>query len=419
MSNRKVRVGVFGLTRGHVMVEVMSRHPDAEVVAVCDGDPMYVKYGTELALREGSTNVTGYDNFDKFFEHDMDAVVLANSATAHAPFAIRLLNSGRHVTSEVVACQTMAEAVALTEAVENSGKVYTFMENFCYFKGTFEMQRRYKMGDIGEFLHGEGEYIHDSEGIWPLIVHGRRNHWMNWVPSTFYCTHSVGPIMSITGTRPVRVTAYETPNVNKRCYGAFSGDGAVLLCQMSNGATAKFLPYSSFKRKPDLNWYAVYGTKGMMETERWGHTVNRVSVFVEGNKGPEVYDPAFPFETEASRKQLEDHEGADFYTMHFFLDAILDRPGKEFAVDVYQGLDMTFPGLLGFRSLTQGNAPIDIPDFRDPAAREPFRNDHWTVDPNMAGPGQPESSSSWGPVDIPDSTYERQIELEKTAKWDD
>ena len=62
---------------------------------------------TDEELRESEN----YENFEDFFLHDMDAVVLANYATEHAPFAVRLLDSGRHVLSEVLPCETMAQAV--------------------------------------------------------------------------------------------------------------------------------------------------------------------------------------------------------------------------------------------------------------------------------------------------------------------
>ena len=48
----------------------------------------------------------------------MDAVVLANYANEHAPFAIRCMEEGKHVFSEVLPVQTMKEAVELIEAVE-------------------------------------------------------------------------------------------------------------------------------------------------------------------------------------------------------------------------------------------------------------------------------------------------------------
>lgn len=406
--SQRVKIGVFGAYRGMTMAKVMSRHPDAQLVAICDFDRLALKAAQQTVHRAGD-RIRTYTDFDRFIDDDMDAVVLANYATEHAPYAVRLLDSGRHVCSEVLACQNLAEAVMLVEAVERSRRVYTYAENYCYFRGTFEMQRIYRRGDLGEFLHGEGEYVHDCESIWRPLTRGARNHWRNWCASTFYCTHAIGPILTITGTRPTRVTAYETPNLNKRRFGCRSGDGSILVCQMSNGATAKFLPWCQYRRNPESVWYAVYGTRGMMETDRWGHTYNRLNVHLQGDREAATqksYDPRPPFNTELSRK-IGGHGGSDFYTMHFFLESILGRPGKRHAIDVYQALDMTLPGTLGFRSITQGNAPMDVPDFRKKSLRDKYRTDRWCLDPKMAGPGQPKSSCSWDDVKIPDAFYRR------------
>jgi predicted dehydrogenase len=427
MPRNKIRVGVFGGKRGNSMISVMGRHPWAELTAICDQFEPVLKHSRDVARSHGA-KVTCYTDFDRFMSHDMDAVVLANYATEHAPFAVKLLNSGRHVCSEVVACQTMAEAVQLVEAVERSKKVYAYAENYCYFRGTLEMKRLYRAGEIGEFLHGEGEYVHDCESIWTAITGGDRNHWRNFCSSTLYCTHSTGPIITITGTRPTRVTAYETPNIIKRRFGARSADGAVILCQMSNGATMKVLPWCNFKRHPESIWYCVYGTKGMMETDRWEATFNRVHLYREGFAEPSVaargarakegenhpryaqnlsYKPEFPAATELSRK-IGGHGGSDFYTMDYFLAAVRGEKSGRDIINVYQALDMTLPGTLGYRSIVNGNVPIDIPDFRNKPIREKYRNDHWCLDPKKAGPGQPAASCSSGAVKIPDSVYKKQ-----------
>jgi len=179
---------------------------------------------------------------------------------------------------------------------------------------------------------------------------------------------------------------------------------------MSNGATAKFLPWCGFRRSPEAIWYAVYGTKGMMETDRWGSTVDRVNVYVEGSKESvkeKSYTPRPWLETELARR-TGGHGGSDFYTMHFFLEAILNRPGKRHVIDVYRALDMTLPGTLGFRSIMQGNVPLDVPDFRKESVRNRYRHDRWCLDPKLAGPGQPKTSCSWGPVKVPASVYRKQ-----------
>ncbi|MBO4299615.1 MAG: Gfo/Idh/MocA family oxidoreductase, partial [Clostridia bacterium] len=153
----KVKIGVFGAYRGMTMINVLLRHPDAELVAICDKyRPALEKAGK--AAEEAGLQLALYENFEDFFRHDMDAVVLANYANEHATFAIRLLRSGRHVLSEVLPCETMAQAVELIEAVEESGKVYAYAENYCYMWHTFEMRERYERGEIGEVMYAEGEY---------------------------------------------------------------------------------------------------------------------------------------------------------------------------------------------------------------------------------------------------------------------
>lgn len=51
----------------------------------------------------------------------MDAVVLANYANEHAPFAIKAMRAGKHVFSEVLPVQTIKEAVELIETIEETG----------------------------------------------------------------------------------------------------------------------------------------------------------------------------------------------------------------------------------------------------------------------------------------------------------
>ena len=171
----KIKVGVFGAYRGMNMISIMARHPDAQLVAICDKYVPFLDRCKKIA-DEAGVKIALHTDFETFFNEDMDAVVLANYANEHAPYAIRLLKSGRHVNSEVLPVDTLAEAVELTEAVEESGKVYTYAENYCYFAATQEMKRLYRKGDIGEFMHGEGEYVHDCSVIWPEITYGERNH---------------------------------------------------------------------------------------------------------------------------------------------------------------------------------------------------------------------------------------------------
>lgn len=405
-SSKKIKIGVFGAHRGMTMINVLSRHPDAELVAICDKYQPLLEKCKKVAEETGSS-ITYYTNFDEFFKHEMDAVVLANYANEHAQYAIKLLKSGRHVASEVLPVETLGQAVQLVEAVEESGKIYSYAENYCYFTATQEMKRLYRAGEIGEFMHGEGEYIHDCEAIWPDITYGEKDHWRNRLYSTYYCTHSLGPIITITGTRPVKVVGFETPNVeNMARYGYRGGTSGMIVAQMSNGAMVKSL-HGYLKREPTSVWYSIYGKKGMVESDRWNEGISRVYVYREGDSLTEneiSYRPKPKVDTELS-KMISTHGGGDFYTMHYFIEKILGRPDGEECIDVYQALDMGLPGILAYRSICNGNIPIEVPDFRRKDVREKYRNDNWCTNPEVAGDNLAPFNSFGGP-DIPDSVYE-------------
>ena len=135
---KKLKIGVMGARRGMSMIRVLLHHPDAELVTVCDKYEPFLDNVRSEADKAGISIVT-YNNFDDFIEHDMDAVILANYAHEHAPFAVRCLKAGKHVLSEVLPCGTIAQGVALIEAVEESGLVYAYAENYCYMQHNFEM----------------------------------------------------------------------------------------------------------------------------------------------------------------------------------------------------------------------------------------------------------------------------------------
>ena len=52
---------------------------------------------------------------------------------------------------------------------------------------------------------------------------------------------------------------------------------------------------------------------------------------------------------------------------------------------MYQALDMGMPGILGYKSICNGNTPYEVPDFRDKAVREQYRNDTRCTNPAIAG----------------------------------
>ena len=90
---KKVRVGVMGAGRGMTMIHQLMSSNDAELVAICD------QYGPSLekagkAAKDNQVDVKLFSSFEEFLAYPMDAVVLANFANEHAPYAIRCMNTG-------------------------------------------------------------------------------------------------------------------------------------------------------------------------------------------------------------------------------------------------------------------------------------------------------------------------------------
>lgn len=367
------------------MIQVLLHHPDAELVAVCDKyQPLLDKARAEAEA--AGLNIRLFNNFDDFLAYDMDAVVLANYATEHATFAIRCLRAGKHVMSEVLPSETIAQAVELIETVEETGLVYTYAENYCYMDLTFEMWRKYREGAIGDVTYAECEYVHDCASCWLDITYGEANHWRNHIYPTFYCTHSLGPIMMITGRRPVQVVGFENPPINEFYHLGHSGGHAsgIEMVTLDNGAIVKSI-HGPLKLEPFHTDYKVYATKGYLGTAE-----NKVRLYKEGPqtcKGEnQYYEPKkFVSPDLVKNSGIATHGGSDFYPTHFFIEKILGRPDGKWAIDVYQAVDMGICGILAFRSILAGNKPMKVPDLRDPAQRDEWSHDNACTNAAVAG----------------------------------
>jgi len=404
---KKIRIGVIGVGRGKSMIRYCAAVDNAEVVAICD------KWTEGLEMMK--KKMTGHDiayytDYDEFLKHDMDAVVLANYATEHAPFAIKAMKAGKHVLSEVLPVQTMKEAVELVETVEETGMVYAYAENYCYMPAPREMRKLYREGKLGEFEYGEGEYAHNCETINAEITYGDPDHWRNNTYSTYYCTHSIGPLLHITGLRPVEVTGFELPyNARKGRMGGKGTLAALEIMKMENGAYCKSVHGDGISK--NSIWYTLYGPMGRIESAREDVQNGKMKFLYtnldtyEGENNREDYVKGYEPRDELSDKaDSYGHGGSDYYSMWNFVEKIR---GKEDAdtIDVYEALDMGLTGYFAFQSALMGNIPMEIPNFRSKLVREKYRHDTACTNPAKAGEMLLPSSTQ-GDIEIPDSIYE-------------
>ncbi len=388
-TKKKLRIGVVGVGRGNSFAGGVASGQGMELVALCD---TWEDKLTEMCTRY--KGVTPYTDYDKFLEHDMDAVVLANYFHEHTPFAIKALKAGKHVMSETTACMTMAEGVQLVEAVEKSGLIYMFAENYPYMIYNQEMRKLYQEGKIGQFSYGEGEYVHPGTNDFVNQISQGKNHWRNWIPGTYYCTHALAPVMYITDTMPKKVNGFVMPyrDDDPRLQGTaiVSDAGSMIALHMDDESIVKLLGVCL---RGHGNFVRIHGTHGMMENCRTGNQqMLRVcrEQFHQKVTTPteQIYLPNFPKGHEGATGT--GHGGGDYFMCHHFATAI--RTGEQPYLDVYRGVAMSAVAIQSYRSALDNSQTYDIPDFSKKSERNKFRKDHWNPDPTQHKKGDPHPS---------------------------
>ncbi|MGD9909191.1 MAG: Gfo/Idh/MocA family protein [Candidatus Izemoplasmatales bacterium] len=413
---KKVKIGVIGIGRGRTMIEYASTVSNAILVAICD---FWEEGLMKLKEETKDDSIQYFTNYEEFLKYDMDAVVLANYATEHAKFAIQALEAGKHVLSEVLPIQTLAEAVMLCEAVEKSDKIYAYAENYCYMPSPMEMKKLYREGKLGNLEYAESEYIHNCHPIWADITYGDKEHWRNHMYATYYATHSIGPILHITGLRPTKVIGFELPRTSRaEEMGKLGGTAGIEMITLENGAILKSIHGDLAKNSI---WFSLYGTKGRMESAREDALkgdIERIytnfdEVENEFQNNVQTYLPK-TFKHHLAKGY--GHGGSDFYTMHHFIEKIKGNPLAD-TIDVYEALDMFLPGYFAYQSILQGGSEQFIPNFRNKEEREKYRYNFACTDPLVAG-DQVFPCYSKGNPDIPQATYDKlkAIWLEKQSK---
>ena len=369
-----IKYAVVGTGRGRTFM-----HPDPsfnmKFVAVCDRNPKKLAIIKSENDNEDKTLET-YTDYDEMLEKaDIDAVILANYFHEHAEFAIKALRKGKHVLSECVAMGTLAEGVELCRAVEESGKIYMIAENYPFSKQRMEMRRLYQSGELGELLYGEGEYCHPMHE--PYGIAPGEYHWRNQIPSTYYCTHAIAPVMMITDTIPTKVNGF-VPKIENQSYRGnevrLQDPGGIIVCQMDNGAVVRTLQ-GAFRTHSMIT--RLQCTKGAVEQDRGD---DRITVWHEGrDRGDQPkfrsYMPEWPAEF-ASQAAAAGHGGGDFWVMYYFAEAL--KKGEQPYLNVYRACAMSAVGILAWKSAWNGGACYDVPKFDDEEDRKKYENDYWT-----------------------------------------
>lgn len=374
--NDKIKIGIFGLNRGMANAKAI-KLCGGDITAVCDKD----EKRTQAFRDRHSPSCAVYADFDEFIDSGIQAVYLANYFPEHAPYAIKALQKGIHVISECTSNGTMAEGVALVRAAEKSGAIYMLAENYPYMLFNLEMQRIYRTGTLGRVLFAEGEYNHAGQGTDANAVrslYDSEKHWRNYLPATYYITHSLGPLMCATHSIPRRVCAlpvFSPKEGDEMISASYNGDALAIITTLNDdGSVFRVTGHSTFGYSE--NSYRLACKNGQIENVR-GTDGKIMLAYNPWSVPSDAQQISFYYpqedESDAPLAAQTGHFGSDYYMFKDFFDCI--KNGRRPYLDVYAATTMASVAILAHRSLLALGEPVDIPDFRCEDDRKKYEND--------------------------------------------
>lgn len=375
---KPIKIGVLGAGRGGTLAKNFMLL-GCEITALCEINPDRV----ELAKNRIGNDIRVFSDFDEFLDSGIDAVIIANNFHEHAPFAIKCLKKNIHVFSECISNSTMAEGVELIRAYQNSKAIYFLAEKYPQMLFNREMKKVYDSGALGKVLFAEGEYNHpvdpfDTSFLKEYVF--KENHWRNYLPASYYITHSLGPVMRITGATPIRVSAMAVYNpetnedipVSKKT----ADNSAIIITQNDDNSVFRVTGCAHFGAHD--NSYRICGTKGQMENIRgMGNKVMlRYNKWDKPEDVPEtmMYEPEL-IDKDAAIIKKSGHGGGDYLTARMFVECIRENKQPEHPFDIYSAVTMSSVAILAHRSILQGGAAIEIPNFKNEQELTKYEND--------------------------------------------
>lgn len=374
-----LRFGAVGLGSRASLIETALGEADVELVGLCD---LVIDYharpgGLVDRLRDRGIRPKGlYADFGKLLDLTPDFIIILTPPRTHAQLAIRALEAGIDVISEIPAACSLQEAQDLVRAVRTSGRRYYLAENCCYWPFIQSWKSLAKAGKVGRISYVEGEYVHDlgelfEKDHWeePRAGAGGAGlrSWRAFLEPIRYCTHETGPLLEIMNTRVTAATAFSAPCVVRPDLPS-KADLQVAIFQTECGAIYKQLCGFSVTRGGCLHYYVVYGARMTLETSREDGSV--LASFADGpgrdsleklplDRGTLVESHA----PESAEERSKGHGGADQLMMRDFVASL--RQGTPPPIDVFRGLDFTLPGICAVESIRKGNATVPVPDPRE------------------------------------------------------
>ena len=376
----KIRIGVVGVRRGDTFVNLFANvFEETEVTAICEYDAEYLEqYKKDGKLPEG-TKV--FDDYDEMLDSGLvDAVMLANFFHEHADYAMKAMEKGIAVLSETTAAPSLGKCVDLVETAERTNAKYMLAANCLYFPNVHAMKKYVEDGSMGKVVSGNAEYWHASEPDLDAEWETENVHWRKMLPSTYYNMHTLGPLMYVTNSVPVKVSAKVTYNPEwcdaRRQYQ--DNSSCMVLTEMDNGAVFNTTGCNNIF--PSSKWYRLAMEQGALETVKFEEAKDLI---VAKGHCDELSKTRYDWVTsgvvdaadyKTGTAESAGHGGIDYFVAYYFIKYM--KGEHEPFLNVYRSVALSAAGILGWYSALSDGRELPIPDFSKKDDRDKVRGDY-------------------------------------------
>jgi predicted dehydrogenase len=389
----KVRIALIGVgARGTGHASQLASIEGTEIVAISDLYEDLAKRSEQRVQAKGHTPKIYFGEESLWrtmlAEAKPDMVVIATPWEVHAPMGVAAMRAGAHVFIETPIATTIEDMWALVNTSEETGRHCMHMENVCYGREELIYLNMVRQGVVGEILHGEAAYIHElrsqmndverGTGSWRTYHYSRRN-------GNLYPCHGLGPVaqyMSLARTEDTfaRLVSFSSPAKGRALWAKAkfpadhkwnaieyrAGDINTSIVTTALGRTI-MVQWDETSPRPYTRLNLIQGTKGTLASYPNRFAIEGVNSYHEWTEGEawekfvaQYEHPLFKRVGELAKK-MGGHGGMDFLELYRMVECL--RNGLPLDQNVYEGCLWSSVGPLSEKSVREGGAPQEFPDF--------------------------------------------------------
>lgn len=250
----KLRAGIIGLGVGEQHIVGYDKHPQCEVVALCDCDERRL-----ADARRKYPAMQHYSNADDLLaEPGIDVVSIASYDNHHYEQTRAAILAGKHVFVEKPLCLYPEEAQALRILLNDHPEVLLSSNLILRKVPRFvELRRLIADGELGELFHVEGDY---NYGRLHKITEGWRGQLDFYSVVYGGAVHLIDLLLWLTGDRVIEVSAVGNAVASRGSQFQFD-DLVVALLRFESGMVGK-VSANYGCMVPHFHGLTIYGTKG-------------------------------------------------------------------------------------------------------------------------------------------------------------